>query len=345
MASTKTQRAVVVVEKGKTTLVSDKAIPSVIPRGVLVKIKATTLNPTDWKHIDYMLKPGDSIGCDFAGDIVELGSEAQDKGFKVGDPVSGFVRGGFQHSDIGTFQEYLVTYPELLWHKPANISYEDASSFNIPGDTAVLVLFHRLGVPKFWEAKSPSPSSPSVILIWAGSTSVGLHAINLAKLAGLKIVTTASPHNHALVKSLGADAAFDYKDPEVVQKIKEWAQPHGGVTIALDCVTEHGSTKRVVDSFGENGGTVVHVLAVKPEEGWPSNVKLVPFLVYTALAVDSKDFLDLYEWHKVIPSLIEKGQVRNVIPTKVTKGLEHINEGLDLLRQGKVSAQKLAYTV
>jgi NADPH:quinone reductase-like Zn-dependent oxidoreductase len=75
---------------------------------------------------------------------------------------------------------------------------------------------------------------------------VGLHAINLAKLAGLKIVSTASPHNHALLKSLGADAVFDYKDPEVVQKIKEWTLPHGGVTIALDCVAEHGESHRVL---------------------------------------------------------------------------------------------------
>ncbi|KAF9510973.1 hypothetical protein BS47DRAFT_1471976 [Hydnum rufescens UP504] len=322
MASSKTQRAIVVVEKGKTNLVSDKAIPPVIPRGVLVKIKATTLNPTDWKHIDYMLKPGDSIGCDFAGDIVELGSEAQDKGFKVGDPVSGFCpwrAPTLRYRDFPSpirALEYLVTYPELLWHKPANISYEDASSLNIPGDTAVLALFHRLGVPKFWEAAPPSPASPSSILIWAGSTSVGLHAIALAKLAGLKIVSSASPHNHALLKSLGADAVFDYKTLRSFRRSKS-GRSH---TAALPLPWIVLPSARVVDSFGENGGKVVHVLAVQPEEGWPSNVKLVPFLVYTALAVDSKDFLDLYEWHKVIPSLIEKGQIKNVIPTKVTKG-------------------------
>jgi len=276
---------------------------------------------------------------------VELGSEAKDKGFKVGDPVSGVIRGGFHHPDIGVFQEYLVTLPELLWRKPANISYVDAASLNVAGDTAALSLFWLLGVPKFWEPTQPSTPSPSLVLIWAGSTSVGLHAINLAKRAGLKIVTTASPHNHALVKSLGADAAFDYKDPEVVQKIKDWAQPHGGITIALDSISERGSTKLVIDSFGGNSGKVVHILAVKPEEGWPSNVKLERFLLYDNLVVDTEDFWTLHEWHKAIPSLVEKGQVKNVVPTKITQGLEHIDEGLDLLRQGKLSAQKLAYTV
>lgn len=44
------------------------------------------------------------MGCDFAGDIVELGKNAQDLGFKVGDPVAGFTRGGALDSANGTFQ-------------------------------------------------------------------------------------------------------------------------------------------------------------------------------------------------------------------------------------------------
>ncbi|EEB88317.1 hypothetical protein MPER_13912, partial [Moniliophthora perniciosa FA553] len=41
-----------------------------------------------------------------------------------------------------------------------------------------------------------------MILIWGGATSVGQFAIQLAKTAGLQIVTTASPKNHELLKSL-----------------------------------------------------------------------------------------------------------------------------------------------
>jgi NADPH:quinone reductase-like Zn-dependent oxidoreductase len=47
-------------------------------------------------------------------------------------------------------------------------------------------------------------------------------------------VTTASPHNHALLKGLGADAVFDYKDPDVSTKIRAWAKENGGVNIALN---------------------------------------------------------------------------------------------------------------
>jgi NADPH:quinone reductase-like Zn-dependent oxidoreductase len=51
-----------------------------------------------------VLKPGDSIGCDFAGDIVGLGNDAKDKGLSVGDAVAGYTRGGFLVSDNGAFQ-------------------------------------------------------------------------------------------------------------------------------------------------------------------------------------------------------------------------------------------------
>lgn len=49
MSSTQTHRALVVLEKGKTTISADKPIPSVSEDGILVKVKAVTLNPTDWK--------------------------------------------------------------------------------------------------------------------------------------------------------------------------------------------------------------------------------------------------------------------------------------------------------
>lgn len=47
------------------------------------------------------------------------------------------------------------------------------------------------------------------IYIHAGSTSVGINAIQLAHLAGYKVVTSASPRNHDLLRGFGADAVFD----------------------------------------------------------------------------------------------------------------------------------------
>jgi len=51
------------------------------------------------------------------------------------------------------------------------------------------------------------------LFVYGGSSSVGQYAIQLAKLSGYKVVTTASKRNHELVKSLGADLVFDVSKP------------------------------------------------------------------------------------------------------------------------------------
>lgn len=51
------------------------------------------------------------------------------------------------------------------------------------------------------------------LFVYGGSSSVGQYAIQLAKLSGYKVITTASKRNHELVKGLGADLVFDVSGP------------------------------------------------------------------------------------------------------------------------------------
>jgi NADPH:quinone reductase-like Zn-dependent oxidoreductase len=77
------------------------------------------------------------------------------------------------------------------------------------------------------------------IIIWSGATSVGQHAITLAKLSGLKVATTASPKNHKLLEDLGASIVVDYRNgAKAVEEIHKWSE--GRITAGLDCVGESG---------------------------------------------------------------------------------------------------------
>ena len=84
--------------------------------------------------------------------------------------------------------------------KPARLDYTQAASLPLVGLTAwqTLIELARL-------------RAGQKVLIHAGSGGVGTFAIQLAKHLGAQVATTASAKNHALVSSLGADVAIDYR--------------------------------------------------------------------------------------------------------------------------------------
>jgi NADPH:quinone reductase-like Zn-dependent oxidoreductase len=115
----------------------------------------------------------------------------------------------------------------------------------------------------------PHASAPWV-LVYSGATSVGQYAVQLAALAGYRVVTTASPRNTELLKSLGAAAVVDYSDADVPAKIKE--ATGDGVAYALDTIAEESTQVACVKAFGAQGGKLVLTLfpadaakALRPE--------------------------------------------------------------------------------
>jgi len=335
----KTQRAFAVIEKDSADVVANKSLPTLEPDTIIVNVKAIALNPVDWKHVAWRLEPGSSVGADFCGDIVAIGSAAESSGLKVGDAVAGCIHGGLPDPANGAFQEYVRAYPELVWRKPPSLPYEVAAAMGgIALSTAVHALYHTFKLP--YPGQAPG-SSNAPLLVWAGSTGVGMYAIRLAKLSGLKVVTTASPHNHELLKKLGADAVFDYRDPEVSRKIREWSG--GSIDFALDCISEHGSTKLVAAAFGEKGGKIVTLLPVEKDDAWPPSVLEQDIHLYDILEKGTQAFKDMAEWNKLLPILIDEGKLgEDSVPLKRWDGgLSGVREALRYLRDGNVSAEKI----
>ncbi|KZP24625.1 NAD(P)-binding protein [Athelia psychrophila] len=181
------------------------------------------------------------------------------------------------------------------------------------------------------------------ILIWSGAASVSYYAIQLAKLAGLKVYTTASEHHHAALTRLGADAVFDYRDPEVVQKIRTASS--GAIRVALDGISEFGSTALAAQALSDRGGKIISLLG-RPEGEYPANVEIVPTFLYSVLEEKNEvDRADIAEWHTYLPQLLEDGKLRVHNIDHQSGGLEAIPTGLAKLKEGKVSGQKIVYTI
>jgi NADPH:quinone reductase-like Zn-dependent oxidoreductase len=121
-------------------------------------------------------------------------------------------------------------------------------------------------------------TSHEPILVWSGASAVGQYVVQLAKLSGYTVITTASEKNHAYLKSIGADAVFNYKDPKVGQNIRAYTE--GKLKIALDCISEKDSSQKISDSLSPEGGKVS---VNSPYETIRPEVEVEMSIVYTLL--------------------------------------------------------------
>ncbi len=181
--------------------VIDMPIPKIKSDEVLVENMATSINPIDYKAREGLLKRMFSwqfpviLGWDIAGIVASTGDGVTS--FKVGDPV--FARPDIDTKGVnGSYAEYTAVKADKLALKPNNISFVEAAAVPLAGLTALQML------------RKLQLSSNQKILIQAGAGGVGIYAIQLAKMIGAYVVTTASQNNHEFVKSLGADSVIDY---------------------------------------------------------------------------------------------------------------------------------------
>ncbi|KAI5889058.1 GroES-like protein [Schizophyllum commune H4-8] len=342
---------------------SQEKVKNLADNEIILRVHTVGLNPTDWKHAwgDWGT-PGTIEGCDAAGDVVKVGAAV--KHLKVGDRAAGFDFGGSWQTDNGSFAEYVRMNSAVVFKVPDGMTYEEAASFPIPNFTAAQALYIRLNLPKPFTSDAPFNEK---ILIWGGSTAVGHHAIQLAKLSGLTTFVTASPAVFPELKALGADQLFDYRDPDVVAKIVE-AAGSDGIIYALDTVSENGTTDAVVDAMSvTRGGRVIALLpAGEATKNRRPDVRVELTLLYTALGYEltfahtvrmpamKGDEVQLLEWVSMyLPRMIEGWKTGEGAPTyktqrrlrKLRGPLEDISKGLRIMSEGKYGREKLVHTI
>lgn len=88
-----------------------------------------------------------------------------------------------------------------------------------------------------------------------------MFVIQLARLAGFKVVASCSPKSFDLVKSYGADLVVSYHDPEAaLARIKEATAGGAGVKLGADCVGGKPNVRFAVDAFGPEGGLLSSII-------------------------------------------------------------------------------------
>jgi len=194
-------------------------------RQVLVRVKAAGINPIDTKiraaADRFPISLPGILGCDGAGVVEAIGPEVNQ--FAVGDEVY-WCQIPF-HERQGNYAEYAVVDEYLLAPKPAEVDFAEAAAAPLVLITAWEALFDRVHIDE-----------GSKVLIQAGAGGVGHVAIQLAKQAGARVITTVSNEEKAdFVRALGADAVINYRQEDVTEAVMEWTGGVG-VDVALDTV-------------------------------------------------------------------------------------------------------------
>ena len=189
---------------------SEVEIPIIQADEFLIKIKAVAINPLDWKKLEGQLKIvtgkkfPKGIAFDFSGVVEKTGSDTTN--YKNGDAVFGTLN----PMKGEALAEYIVVKKEIIYKKPANVSFETAAAILTGGTTAIYLL------------NKAKVKAGDEILINGASGGVGMIALQLAKIKGLKVTAVASGEGLNFMKKWNPDSTIDYKKEKVTNKPEKY---------------------------------------------------------------------------------------------------------------------------
>jgi NADPH:quinone reductase len=211
---------------------------------VLVKVGAVAVNPIDTYLragvIQMPLPLPYVVGCDLAGTVEAVGEEVTL--FKPGDRVWGSNQGLLGRQ--GTSSEYAAVDPCWLYPTPDGIDDQQAAAIALVGITAHLGLFHKARLKK-----------GETLFVHGGSGGVGACVVQMAHLAGARVITTAGNDEKAdFCRRLGADLVVNHKTDDVDAAIRCFASE--GVDVWFETLRQQDFV-RIVEHMPMRGRIVV----------------------------------------------------------------------------------------
>lgn len=206
---------------GEKLTLADADEPKVGPDWVMVAVRASSVNPVDWKvaagGLDGVLDTYFPVtpGWDVSGVVEAVGPAVTT--LAPGDEVFGYVRKDAVQG--GTYAEKVAAPVRTVTKKPANASFEEAAAIPLAGLTAFQCLVHALDV-----------GADDVVLVHGASGGVGSFAVQIARSLGARVIGTASEANHDYLRALGAEPVV-YGDG-LVDRVRSIVPD--GVTAVLD---------------------------------------------------------------------------------------------------------------
>lgn len=295
---------------------------------VLIQVKAAGVNPVDTTFrsgahpLSKSLRLPWTPGIDAAGEVLEVGAGIE--GIRAGDKV-------FGAAVTGSYAEKAALNGLRTASIPPNLSFEECASFPVVLYTAFYAVVIKAGI-----------QPGQTLLVHAGAGGVGSMAIQIAKAAGSRVITTISSKEKGLVAaSMGADVVVNYREESFVDRCLEETGGRG-----VDAVIEMVSAENFDKSCQalKKYGTMV-LLGAGTGKSPTGSVNYPPFY--------SKDIdvrgMSLFNSDPVFPDMIRQvdmllreGKVRPLVSEKIP--LAEAARAHELLMTGKVPG-KIVLTV
>jgi zinc-binding alcohol dehydrogenase family protein len=290
--------------------------PQPSDRDLLVKVKAVSLNPVDYKIRQSVKEKRVTpriLGWDAAGIVEQVGDRVSL--FKPGDEV--YYAGSITRP--GSNSEYQLVDERIVGKKPATLSFPEAAALPLTTITAWEALFERLGI----EPHQTPKNQASKVLIIGGAGGVGSIAIQLAsQVAGLQVIATASRKESIdWCFKMGSNYCIDYREP-FAASLETIAVE--GVDYILCCNDTERHFKDMADVIKPQGKICSIVETEHPLDLNLIKSKSVTFaweFMFTKSMYETDDIQSQHELLNQVADLVDRG----ILKTTVTQNLGAIN--------------------
>ena len=351
-------------------LLQNVSIPIPPPQYLLIKVVVASSNPKDWQHPTSQKRSLNS-GDDLAGTVAALGSDVSSS-FKIGDRVAAF------HPMLtpgGAYAEYALAPATTTFHIPDSLSFEEASTIPLVSATAAVTLFRRQGLPPPWTKPSSQPPSPTPLIIYGASSSLGTFAVKLATLSNIHPIIAIAGSNAAytskFLDTTKGDILLEYRvgPAQLIAQVKSHLDSLAlKAHHAFDCISEHDSwipLSQMLAPTASPGSSVRNILSVvsgsqnysSPEI--PAGVEIIytyvgsvhtgaylPQMPKQPAKVDvagDPEFVE--EFFKWVEGALQRREYEGHGFEVVEGGLAGVEEGLRRLRMGEAGGRKMVYRV
>jgi NADPH2:quinone reductase len=295
----------------------EKPIPT--GRDLLVEVKAISVNPADLgvrEKNNYEEESPKILGWDVAGIVAQVGPECQL--FKAGDEI--YYAGSVARP--GGNSEFHLVDEQIVGFKPKSLDFAQAAALPLTSITAWEGLFDRLGI-----SHSVEDNKNKSLLIIGAAGGVGSITTQLAKLAGLTVIGSASrPESIQWTKNQGADFTINHNNHFASQLKSIGFETVDYIFCLNDTVQHLANMAEVITPQGK-------ICSIVPADkvSWAGSLDIDMFfsksitfvweLMFTRSMFQTKDMIKQHDLLNKLADLIDNGQLK----TTLTERIEPIN--------------------